>query len=148
MNQPDFNLKHFIVITLLASIWINISEVFRYFLIVMPQVKSFFNDRPEIATMDWGIFIIWTIWDMLLTAILVFFFWLVAQVYGNSKRSILISSSVICVAIFVMFWVATANMGMSYWKPLVIILPLCWIEMFIGTWITSKLYKKIQNDKI
>jgi hypothetical protein len=32
-----FNVRQFIINVLLVSIWVNVSEVFRYFAIVMPE---------------------------------------------------------------------------------------------------------------
>jgi len=145
MTSGDFNPKQFITITLITSIWINISEVFRYFVFVMPKVKSFFNNKEGVAEMDWGIFTIWGLWDTLLTAVLVFIFWLYAKSFGFNLRSVLVSSTIVWSSIFVIFWVATANMGLSDWDSLLVILPLCWLEMVIGAWISLKLYQKISS---
>lgn len=146
MNTKIFNFKHFVIITLLTSIWINISEVFRYFVLVMPRVKSFFDDKEGIADMDLEIFAIWGFWDTLLTGVLVFVFWLYSRVFGSSNRAVLISGTIVWSAVFVIFWVAIANMGLLEWEILWIALPLSWLEMIVGTWIASKLYKKYEND--
>ncbi len=148
MTPPKFNIKHFAIISLLTSIWIHISEVFRYFVLVMPRVKSFFDGALGIAAMDLEIFVIWGFWGTLLTSILVFVFWLYSSVYGNSNRSVLMSSTIVWLAVFVIFWIATANMGLSDWKMLWITLPLSWFEMVVGTWIASQLYKKYIRDNI
>lgn len=148
MVSQKFNFKHFSIITLLVSIWINISEVFRYFVLVMPRVKLFFDNKLGVADMDVGIFMIWGFWDTLLTGVLVFTFWLYSKVFGNSTPSILISGTLVWVAVFVVFWVATVNMGLSEWDILWSTLPLSWLEMIVGTWIASKLYKKYDNDYI
>ena len=140
------NLKHFIIIVLLVSIWIHMSETFRYDIFVAPRVKSFFNNKLGVTEMNSMIFAIWVFWDTLLTAVLVFAFWLYSRVFGNSNRSILISGTIVWLAVFVIFWIATANMGLSEWKALLVILPLCWFEMIIGAWIAAKLYKKYEND--
>jgi len=148
MTSKKFNLKHFIIVTLITSIWIQISEVFRYFVFVMPRVKLFFNNQPNIATMNWPIFSIWGLWGTLLTAILVFIFWLYSNVFGSSHRSVIISSTLVWLAIFVIFWVATANMGLSEWNILWITLSLSWLEIFVGTYIAFKLYKKYEYEII
>ena len=140
MINQNFVFKQFAIITLIVSIWINISEVFRYFVLVMPRVKSFFGNQSGIAEMDLGIFSIWGLWDMLLTAVLVFFFWLYSKSFGNTNTSVLISGLLVWLSIFVIFWVATANMGLSDWKILLITLPLSLLEMIVGAWIASKLY--------
>jgi len=140
MINQKFNLRQFVIITLIVSIWINISEVFRYFVLVMPRVKSFFQNKPGIAEMDLGIFSIWGLWDILLTAVLVFVFWIYAKSFGNNKKSILVSGIFVWIAVFVIFWVATSNMGLSSWSILLITLPLSLFEMIVGAWLSSKLY--------
>jgi len=148
MNIQKFNIKTFTIVTLLTSIWIHISETFRYEVFVAPRVRLFFENKSGVADMDTGIFIIWVFWDTLVTAVLIFTFWLYSRVFGNTNRAVLISGTLVWLAIFVVFWVATVNMGLSEWKALGVILPLCWLEMIIGTWIASKLYKKHKNDEI
>jgi len=140
MINDNFNLKQFVLITLIVSIWINLSEVFRYFVLVMPRVKSFFQDMSGVAEMDLGIFTIWGFWDTLLTGVLVFTFWLFAKSFGNNRRSVFVSGTIVWLAVFVIFWVATANMGLSSWQILLITLPLSLLEMVVGAWIASRLY--------
>lgn len=139
----SFNLKQFVIITLLVSIWIHISEVFRYFVLVMPRMKTFFQDQSGIADMNMGIFSIWGLWDTLLTVILVFVFWLYARSFGNTAKSVWVSGIFVWMAVFVIFWVATANMGMSEWSILFITLPLSLLEMLVGAWMASWLYKRV-----
>ena len=145
MNPRVFKVKQFIFITLVCSIWIHISEVFRYFVLIMPRTKEFFNHREGIAEMNGTIFTIWGLWDTLLTAILVFIFWLYAKSFEFNLKSVLISGTLVWFAVFVIFWVATVNMGLSSWSTLLIALLLSWIEMIVGTFITYKLYKKNEN---
>ncbi|MFD2561621.1 hypothetical protein [Aquimarina rubra] len=141
MKINDFRIKQFVIITLLTSIWINVSEVFRYFVLVMPRVQSFFDHKSGIAEMNITIFSIWGFWDMLLSALLVFLFWLYAREFGNRFQSVFVSGTIVWLCVFVIFWVATANMGLSNWSILLITLPLSWLEMVVAAWIASKLYQ-------
>jgi len=145
MTAHVFNLKRFVIITLITSIWIHISEIFRYFVLVMPKVKAFFNNKKGIAEMDWGSFVIWSFWDTLLTVVLVLVFWLYAKTFGFNNKSVLVSGTIVWSAVFVIFWVATANMGLTNWEMLFITLPLSWLEMIVGAWIAFKLFLK-SND--
>ena len=140
--MKPFPLKSFIRITLLTSIWINASEVFRYFVFVRPNVQAYFPEREDIANIDLGIFAIWGLWDTLLTAVLVFSYWLYSQAFGANLKAVVASGTWVWLAIFVIFWVATANMGLSNWNLLGITLPLSWIEMGVGAWIAHKLYAR------
>ena len=143
--SPNFSLKRFVIVTLITSIWINISEVFRYFVFVRPRTRAFFKGVPEVAHIDPFIIGVWTFWDMLLSALVVGSFWLFANVFGNTKRSIVLSASFTWALLFVLFWVATINMGMAKWDMLWIVLPLSWIEMLVANCIAAILYKKHLN---
>jgi len=140
--KRNFNLKQYIIITLITSIWIHISEVFRYFVLVIPKMKLFFENKEGIAEMDLGIFAIWGLWDTLLTAIVVFVYFLYTNTFGNNLRSVFMSSKIVWLSVFVIFWVATANMGLSDWNILSTTLSLSWLEMCLGTWISHRLYTK------
>ena len=142
MRMEKIRLKRFIIITLLTSIWVNISEVFRYFVLVMPRVKAFFNYQSGIAEMDLKIFAVWGVWDTILTTILVFVFWLTAKAYGNTNKAIFIAGTTVWIGVFVIFWVATANMGLCEWSILGMTLPLSWLEMIVGAWIAAKLLNR------
>ena len=136
-----FNYKNYIIVVLITSIWINASEVFRYFVLVMPAIKdTYVGTGRQVAEMNATIFSIWGLWDTILTAVLVFVVWLYAQTFGNNKRSVLKSSTVVWISIFVVFWIAAANMGLSTWQILLITLPLSWLEMLIGGWIAYRLF--------
>jgi len=111
----------------------------------MPRLTSYFSNKPDVADMDLNIFTIWSFWDTLLTGGLVFIYWLYSKVFGSSNQSVLISGTFTWLVVFVIFWIATANMGLSEWKILMITLPLSWLEMIVGTWIACKLYKKYEN---
>ena len=135
-----FEWKQFLVITLITSLWVNASEIFRYFVLVIPRVKEYWDDRVGIAEMDAGIFAIWGLWDSLLTAMMVLLCWLYLCRFGYSIRSSIVSGTLSWLFIFVLFWVAAANMGYTDWSILWITIPLSWLEMIIGSIIASRLY--------
>ncbi|MBW1294858.1 hypothetical protein [Aquimarina litoralis] len=148
MNKQEFDVKTFTFVVLLTSIWIHISEVFRYFVLVIPRVKSYWNYSEAIADMNWRIFGIWGIWDMVLTAMCVFTFWLYSQRFGNTNRSVVYSALFSWIFFFVLFWVGAANMGYSDWSMLWITLPLSLFELIIANFIASKLYKRFEYAKV
>lgn len=142
MEHTNFNLKQFIIITLVTSIWIHIAEIARALFVAFPRMEAFFGDRIAIGEMGISNALIWGLWDMLLTAVLVFIFWLTAKAFGNNSKSILISATVTCFATLGIFWIATVNTGLGEWSTAFIIFPIAWVEMIIGAWIASKLYTK------
>ncbi len=139
MNKP-FIVKDFILITLIVSLWVNASEVFRYFVLVRPEMHDHLSVVPNVADMNGGIFIIWGLWDTLLTALYVFLFWLCAQVFGNNLKSIVLSGFMSWCFFFVLFWVGLANMNLSSWSYLFVVLPLALLETLVAAYIASKLY--------
>jgi hypothetical protein len=142
MIQAHFNLRHFVVVVLLTSVWVHVSEVFRYFVIVMPYVRQFLSDVTGVAPMSWGVFAIWGMWDTLLTCMVVLIFWLYAQRFGNTPRSVLASGTLCWLFFFVLFWVAMVNMALAEWFILALTLPLSWLEVVVATFIASRLFAR------
>ena len=137
-----FIVKDFIIITLLTSIWVNISELIRFFAYVKPEMQSFLSGVPNVMPMnEVGILLIWGAWDTLLSALYVYLFWLCAQVFGNNRKSIWMSGIMSWAFFFVLFWVASANMNLASWSSLLIVLPLTLLETVVATFIASKLYR-------
>lgn len=140
MKLP-FNPRQFVIVVLITSLWINASEVFRYFVLVMPRVRGYWNNLEGIADMNWIIFSIWGVWDMLLSAFVVFLVWLCLQVFTSKTKSIAVST-ILGWTLFVIFWVAAGNMGYSDWSILWITLPLSLLEMGVAAAIATKLYTR------
>ena len=140
MENNTFKLKQFIIITLITSVWIHITEIFRAVVIVFPRMKAFFENKVAIGDIELSNALIWGFWDTLLTACLVFIFWLCVKTFENHFKSVLISATVTCAATLGIFWIATVNTGLGEWSTAFIVLPIAWIEMIIGAWIASKLY--------
>ncbi len=139
MQQYDFDLKRFAIITLITSIWVQISETFRYLVMVVPKMQSNGSEIPETTL---PVLMIWIIWGTLLTALTVFLFWMYAKIFGNNLRAICISSTISWAFFFVLFWVGVSNMGLSDWNLLWLTLPLSWLELFVATLIASRLFAK------
>jgi len=137
----NFNLKQFVVITLITSIWVNISEVLRAVILILPRMKSFFEGKMVVGELAIKNAIIWTFWDMLLTAILVFVFWLCAKAFGNNNKSVFLGATVTTLATIGIFWIATVNSGLGAWSTGFLAIFFAWIGLLIGAFIASKLYK-------
>ncbi|WP_026977366.1 hypothetical protein [Flavobacterium tegetincola] len=142
MENKVFNLKQFVIITLITSIWIHIAEVARAMFVAFPLIEKFFAGRIPIGAMEVSNALIWGIWDTLLSVILVFIFWLCSVAFGNNLKSIIISGTITAFATIGIFWIASVNSGLGAWSAAAIIFPIAWAEMIIGAWIASKLYSK------
>ena len=132
MENKKFNLKQFVIITLITSIWIHIGEIARAVLVAFPRMEAFFGDRIEIGAMEISNALIWGVWDTLLTIVLVFIFWLCAVAFGNNLKAIIISGTTTALATIGVFWIANVNTGLGEWSTAAVIFPLAWIEMIIG----------------
>src|SRR5688572_3614003 len=103
----------FVKITLLTSIWINVSEVFRYFIIVMPTMRKELSVIPNVAPMNWIVFSIWGVWDTILTASIVFITWLCYKNYGRNTKMIFIAGTTSWAVFFLLFWIGMVNMNLA-----------------------------------
>jgi hypothetical protein len=50
----------------IVSVWINASEIFRYFTLVMPMTRETLATVPNVAPMNLPVFLVWGLWDTLL----------------------------------------------------------------------------------
>lgn len=125
--------KQVIVPALLANlIWINASEVFRYFAFVMPMMRQTLPGVPDVAPMSFLIFMIWGVWDTILLLAVSGFTWLFLDRYGTTIRNALLIGTILWTAIFVIFWLASFNMNLAAPRILAVALPLAWIEMVVA----------------
>jgi len=118
---------------LFATIWINASEVFRYFVFVMPMMRDELAMVPDIAPMNWGVFAIWGAWDTLLTVKVVVITWLVTERFGSSLRAALWAGFACWCFFFVLFWVGQFNMNLASPALVATALPLALLEMVVAS---------------
>ncbi|SDW07760.1 hypothetical protein SAMN05444411_10128 [Lutibacter oricola] len=145
MEVQKFNLKQFVIITLITSIWIHIAEVARAYFVAFPRMSAFFEGKLQIIGLDQAEMshaLIWGGWDFLLTGVLVFIFWLCSIAFGNNFKAVFISGTTTAFATIGIFWIATVNSGLGEWSTAFILFPIAWLELVIGAWIASKLYSK------
>lgn len=137
-----FNIKDFLVITLIMSIWVNISENIRFFAYVEGKIVGFLHMVPNIGLLwDPEVLAIFAVWSLLLSAYYVFIFWLCAQVFGNGVKAIIVSS-LTSVSFIVLFWLLFIGMQLGEWDTFLTILPFALLETFVASFIASRLYAK------
>ncbi len=140
MNR-SFVVKDFVIITLITSVWVHAYQVVRFFAYVRQELRDYLSAVPNVATMDdLGTLLIWGAWDTLLAALYVYLFWLCSQVFGNTRKSVVLSGSISWCFFFVLYWVGTANMNLIGWKSLLVILPLTLLEPIVASYIASRMY--------
>jgi hypothetical protein len=128
----DEHKKVFVSVLLANLIWINASEVFRYFTFVMPMMRQALPQVPDVAPMSVPIFLIWGVWDTILLLGVSGFAWLFLSRYGATIRNALIIGTALWCTIFVIVWLGVLNMNLATPKILAVALPLAWIEMAVA----------------
>jgi len=132
-NINKFPIKNFIITSLIVSIWINISEVIRYFGFVMPMTREELSTVPGVAPMSIPVFAVWGVWDTILVIMVVFFYWLYTQSFDISIKSALISGTLSWVFFFVLFWMGLMNMGLASFELAALALSWAWLELVIAS---------------
>lgn len=116
-------------------IWINLSEVFRYFAFVMPMMHDAFPTLTDVAPMDLKVFAIWGIWDTILVMAVTTTSWLALEKFGAKTKVVLTTATGIWAGIFVILWLGLFNMNLATVSILAVALPLAWIEMVVAVFI-------------
>jgi hypothetical protein len=122
---------------LLNLVWVNISEVFRYFAFVMPMMREALQMVPGVAPMNIPVFLIWGVWDTIVILAITTVSWLCFERFGYSKRNAVLAGTAVWVSIFVVLWVGLWNMNLADVKTMMIALPLAWLEMVVAALITN-----------
>ncbi len=128
-----FPLRAYVVIVFAVSMWIHASENFRYFLFVRPMLRDSLSMVPDVAPMNLPVFISWGVWDTMLAAMTVLYYWLYSQVFGASLRSAIIAGTLSWLSSFVFFWHAFANLNLATFADLLVEPPLSWIELVVAS---------------
>jgi len=132
-----FPTRAFWLTTLVNAVWINVSEVFRYFVFVMPMMREAFPQIENIAPMNLPVFAIWGVWDTILLLVVTGFVWMFLERFGRGLRQSFIAGSLIWAAIFVILWLGLFNMNVATGAMLAIALPLSWLEMVVAAVIVN-----------
>ena len=127
---------------LVNFLWINTSEVFRYFAFVMPMMREAFPNLPDIAPMNVPVFLIWGIWDTILVFAATLLPWMAMKVFGTSPIRALVYGTGVWIAVFVILWLGIYNMNLATPGMLAVALPLAWLEMVVASlivwWFTAR----------
>lgn len=113
-------------------IWINLSEIARYFLFIMPMMREAFPTVPDIAPMNLPIFLSWGLWDTLLIVSATLLPWLFFERFGPSRVTALMAGSFVWMTVFGILWLGLLNMNLATAEILTVALPLAWLEMIVA----------------
>lgn len=146
-HQTAFPWRAFVLVTLVVSLWVNASEVFRYFVIVKPAMSVSLAMVPNVVPMSLPIFLVWGIWDTLLTAMIVLMYWLVAERFGEGWRSVAAAGGLSWIFFFVLFWLGLFNMNLATPDLAARALPLALVETLIASWIAERTFPWVGNAR-
>jgi hypothetical protein len=139
-------LRTFWMTFFITTIWINASEVFRYFVIVMPGVRAELAVVPDVAPMNlFPVFAIWGAWDTLLTLMLMWMLWLCQHHFVNKLQLALVAGTAMWASFFVLFWVAMVNMNLASIGLALTALPLAWLEMVLAAWLAQWSFLRLRG---
>jgi hypothetical protein len=126
------NSRAFWMALAINTVWINVSEIFRYFIFVMPMMRELLTQVPNIAPMNVAVFLVWGIWDTIIVVAATTFVWFCLEHFGRNWRVALVAGTALWITIFVILWLALFNMSLASISVLAIALPLSWFELIVA----------------
>lgn len=129
---------------LLNFVWINLSEVFRYFVFVRPMMQEALPMLPDVAPMSLPVFLIWGVWDTILVIAVTLVAVLALERLGGSPKSIFRIATGIWAGIFVILWLGLFNMNLATPGVLLVALPLAWLEMLVAVHLVAYAMRRSQ----
>jgi hypothetical protein len=112
----------------LNTVWINVSEIWRYLAIVKPMLHETYPGRTDIAPFDLATFASWSVWDSWLILAATGFYWLYLKHAGRDVRQALMAATLLTLTVFGLIWLGVVNMGFVPARFIWIAVPLAWIE--------------------
>lgn len=141
-SENNRRLSPFVMAILVNFIWINASEIFRYFAFVMPMMREAFPTLPDVAPMNLPVFMIWGVWDTILVIAATLVPWMALKVFGASPLRAVVYGTGVWLAVFVILWLALYNMNLANLAVLAVALPLAWLELVVASlvvwWFTAR----------
>jgi hypothetical protein len=125
------------IATAINLVWINASEIFRYFVFVRDLMRDAFPQIPDIVPMNIPVFLSWGVWDTLVLLAISGFTWMFLDRFGGGVRNAVVAGSLVWLAIFGVLWLGLFNMNLATVRILLTVLPLAWIEMIVAALIVD-----------
>lgn len=135
MNNNPFATRGFWLTAAITAIWVNVSEVARYFLFIMPMMREAMPMLPEVAPMNAVVFAIWGVWDTIWLLTLCGSVWLWLERFGPSTKQTYLAATLVWAAVFVIVWLGIFNMNLTGINVVAVALPLAWLEAVVGAFI-------------
>ena len=123
-------------------VWINVSEVWRYFAIVRPLLQDAFPAQDHIAAVTPAIFASWMVWDTILILAATGFYWMYLSQRGVTFMNAGLAALFFTVTVFGLLWLGVVNMGLASVHLMISAMPLAFLEQVVAAgivgWILSR----------
>ncbi|MEM7767418.1 MAG: hypothetical protein AAF253_08020 [Pseudomonadota bacterium] len=136
-DARPFPQRAFLITLAINAIWINLSEVFRYFAFVMGMMREALPTVEGVAPMSWPVFLRWGLWDMILVGVVTMTAWLWLERFGYTVKQALFAATGIWLGVFVIFWFGLINMNLATPAIAAVALPLAWLELAVAALIVN-----------
>ena len=136
-THSSFPIHAFAKTLVVNTIWINLSEIFRYFVFVMPMMRAAFSNVGNVAPMNWSVFAIWGLWDTILVVAATGFIWLFLERFGYGIRNATLAGILFWMGVFVILWLGLFNMNLASPNILAVALPLALAEIIVAAIIVN-----------
>jgi hypothetical protein len=128
------NTRAFWVALTINVVWINASEIFRYFVFIMPMMRDLL---PQVPNMNVTVFLIWGVWDTIIVVAATTFSWFFLDRFGRDWRMAFLAGTTLWITAFLILWLALFNMSLASINVLAIALPLSWFELIVAAQIVN-----------
>lgn len=127
------NYKKAIWQILLVSLWINIFETLRWLLFAKPDIDMHFKGANLVLPNEPLNNILWLIWGIIIS-VMIFII--------SKKYSVLKTSFIVWITVYVLHWIALWNMAVLPINILWLAVPLTFINVLIGVLISKYFHNK------
>jgi len=140
--------KAFWITAAVNALWINASEVFRYFAFVMPITRESFPQIENVAPMNLTVFAVWGLWDTILLFAVTGFVWMFLERFGHGKGKAILAGTLVWLAVFGILWLGLWNMNLATTRVLAFALPLSLLELIVAALIVHWGMNRFNKSKV
>lgn len=138
VNATPFQNTKFLRALLWNTLWVNISGLPRYFLLIAPMLHAAFPNNPEIAPVSLPIMASWGLWTIVFLLASTGFYWMYLELRGNTKANVVTGALWLTSATIGLTWLGIVNMGMVSVKFLYVAMAWATVEQLVSAFIVSK----------
>lgn len=137
LGVKRFPTRAFLITLAINAVWVNASNIFRYFAFVMDGMRAALPEVENVAPMSISVFLIWGVWDTILLLFATGFAWLYLERFGFGVRNALVAGTLFWLGVFGLLWLAIYNMNLATLDVLAVALPFAWLEQIVAALIVD-----------